>query len=455
MYTDIVVIGGGITGLSAAWHLQSLGLEYALLEGGGRWGGKLLTVRAALDGQPPFILDAGAESFITRKPDLWELAHEVGLGEALLPLTAQTRGTHILHQGHLHPVPLAPSAFLKSRLLSTRGKLRLLAEPFVRPRRDESDESLADFARRRLGREASMRLVEPILGGIYNADPERQSVMVSAPQMRVLEKTYGSLFRGTLARQFQRRGQDSRPAFVTLAGGVEALVTTLVSRLTGELMLNTRVRTVKAHDTGYEVVTQDGTSIAGRAVIIATPANHAAVLLNPLAPASTTALADLQHTSIGTVFVAYRNADLPNSAVTGVMLPRRERRPLDALLWTSRRIPGRAPEGYTLWKAFFGGAQPDLITADDEHLLKVVRDELKQLFNITALPVLHHVFRWLDTYPLSTVGHLARVHAARASLPDGVFVAGSSYEGVGVPDCIRQGRTAAAAAAHHLKLIAH
>jgi oxygen-dependent protoporphyrinogen oxidase len=179
LYTDIVVIGGGITGLSAAWHLQSLGLEYALLEGGGRWGGKLLTVRAALDGQPPFILDAGAESFITRKPDLWELAHEVGLGEALLPLTAQTRGTHILHQGHLHPVPLAPSAFLKSRLLSTRGKLRLLAEPFVRPRRDESDESLADFARRRLGREASMRLVEPILGGIYNADPERQSVMVS------------------------------------------------------------------------------------------------------------------------------------------------------------------------------------------------------------------------------------------------------------------------------------
>jgi oxygen-dependent protoporphyrinogen oxidase len=448
-----MIVGGGITGLSAAWQLQALGVEYAVLESDGRWGGKLHSEHIDLGEQGAFVLDAGAESFVTRKPELWQLAHEVGLGDRLTALKTQASGVHILYAGALHPLPLHPAAFIRSRLLSAQAKLRLLAEPFIAPRRDDEDESLADFARRRLGREASMRLIEPILGGIYNADPEMQSVLVSAPHMRALEKAHGSLMRGMLARR-RHKPAEQRPAFVTVDHGVGQLVTALVSRLTGALHLNSPVSAIQPNDHGYTVTTRDGNTHSCRAVIVTTPANRTADVLASTMPTVSATLAQLQHTGIGTILLGFRSADVPDDTrMTGVMLPRREQRPLDAITWTSRRMPQRAPQGCALIKAFFGGAQPGLLRAGDGEVLALARVELRQWLHITAEPLFSRIFRWHDSYPLSTVGHLARVQAARACLPAGMYVAGSSYEGVGVPDCIRQGRTAARDAARHLGLV--
>lgn len=449
MKTDVAIIGGGVTGLSAAWRLQQQGIAYALIECDSRWGGKVHTERPVLDGETPFILDAGADSFVTRKAEVWELAHELGLAREIIPLASQARGVHILHEERLYPVPLTPAAFITSRLLSPAGKLRLLAEPFIPARRDDGDESLAAFARRRLGRQASERLIEPILGGIYNSDPEQQSVLVSAPHMRTLEAEHGSLIRGSLAAAQRKRGQPRRPAFIAFAYGADRLVTALAERLTGQLILGSGVVRLEQGSAGFHLHLEGGQTVQARAVILATLANTAAALLHNLAPQSHVHLSSIRHTSIGTALMAFADADWPPQArISSVMAPRRAGRALDAVVVVSRRIPQRAPVGYTLLKVFFGGARPQLFAYEDEVLLDALRTELRALMGIAAMPVLSRVFRWPDSYPMAVVGHRTTVERARAALPPGLFLAGSSYEGVGVPDCIRQGQSAAVAAAH-------
>jgi oxygen-dependent protoporphyrinogen oxidase len=451
LIADVIVIGGGITGLSAARRLQALGIDYALLERDSRWGGKLLTLRPSLESHQPCIMEAGAESFITRKPELLQLTHEVGLGDDITALDGQSKGLYILHHGQPYPVPLNPLALIRSRLLSPRGKLRLLAEPFIPARQDTDDESLADFARRRLGQEAAERLVGPILGGIYNADPERQSVLVSAPHMRALERQYGSLARGALAHARRKQPPETRPAFITLKSGVDRLVTALVEQLSGALCLHTPIQDIRGGESGYELTIMDGTRWGARAVILAIPASQTAHLLQAALPAAAKLLAQFKQSSIGTMLMAFRTADLPvHQAITSMVVPRWEQRAVDALVWTSARIPLRVPEGFALLKVFFGGSQPQLMALSDEQVMTIIRAELYELLHIEAVPVLHHIFRWREDYPLMEVGHLVRVAQVRSQLPPGLFIAGSSYEGVGVPDCIRQGTEAAESVAKYL-----
>jgi oxygen-dependent protoporphyrinogen oxidase len=451
---DVLVIGGGITGLSAAYEIERLGFRYALFESAARWGGKLTTERYTMEEQKTFVLDVAAESFITRKPHLWQLAHSLGLGDQLLALRSQTSGVHLLHQGQLYRIPLQPVAFLTSRLLTTSGKLRALAEPFVAPRRDEGDESLAEFARRRLGKEAATRLIEPILGSIYNADPEIQSVLVSSPHMRQLERQYGGLVRGMLATMFKRRQPDKPPAFFTVKDGVDHVVRALVGRLRGEMALNSPISSVRREGNLYSVVTADGRRLKAYSVILTTPANVTSDLLRAQFPDASAVLSTIQHASIGTAMLGFRSADVPQQpTLSSLIIPRSENRAIDAFVWTSMRVPQRAPDGYHLLKAFFGGAQPYLMTLDDGEVVNHVRAELRQWLDIEAAPVMSHISRWQNSFPQLSVGHLDRVKQARAALPTGLFVAGSSYEGVGVPDCIRQGWAAAAEVASFLSTV--
>lgn len=447
---EVIIVGGGIAGLSAAWHLEQQGIAYTLLEASEHWGGKMLTEQLTLetpDGAR-FILDAGPESFITRKPEVWQMAHDLGIAEHLIAPMGETRGVNVLYQGEMHPLPISPVAFLRSRLLSTRGKLRVFAETFVRPRTDRGDETLADFASRRLGAEMAHRVIGPILGGIYNTDYEQQSVLVSAPQMRDMEREHGGLVRGALAIARQKRQVTNKPpSFITFKEGTKVLVDALVQRLTGELVLGTRVCEVAGTAGNYQLWTDDGKQWQAPALILATPANASAQVLHNAFPRVSHALAQLKHTGIGTLFLMYKSPDLPASNITSLMIPRREKRAFDAILWTSQRMPQRTPEGYTLLKIFFGGAQPDTLKLSDDALLSRIRVELAQLFGIQAEPVQYRVFRWQDSYPQAMVGHLEQVAHIESLLPVGLFITGSSYRGIGVPDCIRQGYQAAGAAA--------
>ena len=209
----IAIIGGGITGLSAAWELQKLGyLTYSMIEKENRWGGKVTTTRLPTEEGGAFIIDGGPEFFITRKPELWQLAHELGIQNLLINPGSETSHIFVLTEGKPLPVPINPSLFITSPIMSTRGKLRMMAEPFISARRDGQDESLANFVTRRLGREALDRFIGPVLAGIYNTDPERQSILTTSPVMREMEAEYGSLVKAMIGRATESpRQSEGRP----------------------------------------------------------------------------------------------------------------------------------------------------------------------------------------------------------------------------------------------------
>lgn len=440
----ILILGGGIAGLSAAWQLEQAGLRYTLLETAARWGGMIQS--ANFDG---FVADGGPETFITRKPELWNLGVALGLEEVMTPITSETSGAAVLHNNQVLPVPLGPLRFVTTPLLSWRGKLRMMAEPFIPARKDDGDETLADFARRRLGQEACDRLIAPILSGIYNSDAERQSIMTTASVMRGLEK-YGSLMMGTVATMRQRRalkqaGVKSPPRSVSFANGAQELVDTLVQRLTGDLRLNSQVTKLEERGTGYLATLNSGEPLAVAALILAVPANAAAPLLQPLAPTAAALLAQIRFANIGTVALGYHSAAMRDApAVSSLMIPRRAARKIDAVLWR----PNRAPAGQVLLRVFFGGGAPAMLDLDDEELLAVVRAELSDLLKINDAPIAHHIFRWQESFPQADIGHLQLIDRIEALLPATIALAGNSYRGIGVPDCVRQGQEAADRIAH-------
>ena len=435
----VLVVGGGIAGLSAAWQLQQAGLPYTLIEAAPRLGGMIQT--ATFDG---FVAEGGPETFITRKPDLWHLALQMGLQESMEPIASETSGAAVLHNNQVMRVPLSPLLFMTSPLLSWRGKLRMMAEPFIRPRTDDEDETLANFARRRLGDEACDRLIAPILSGIYNSDAERQSILTTAAVMRDLEK-HGSLIRGTLATASQRRarqksGEILPPRSVSFANGAQALVDAIALRLSGAIRLNTHITKLDRHEQGYTATLSNGEQLAATALILAIPANAATKLLQDLEPAAATLLAKIRFASIGTAALAFRTDAMRNAPpVSSLMIPRRARRQIDAVLWR----PQRAPTGHTLLRVFFGGAAPQLLDLDDNALVEVIRGELRALLNITDAPLNQQIFRWPEGFPQADVGHLQLIDRIEAALPPTIALAGNSYRGIGVPDCVRQGNQAA------------
>ncbi len=456
----IAVIGGGITGLAAAWQLQQkvegTGFQYTLLEASGRWGGKIRTERIDGFGVSPFVVEAGPDAFVTQKPWALELARELGLEERLLGTDDRRRRTYVRVQGRLTPLPegimlIVPTRFrpfLTSRLFSLRGKLRMGLELFIPPRQDETDETLADFIRRRLGAEVLDRLGEPLLAGIYNADAERQSLLATFPRFRELERRYGSLTRGMWAMRRRTRhpaGASPRPLFMSFRTGMAELVEALVPRLTGDLRLNTRVEGLERRPTGgYRLRLSDGGTLEASGVILAIPAAGAAHLLADLAPEAAARLRALRTVSTGTVSLAFRAQDAPRLEGFGVVIPRSEGRAINAITWTTAKFPERAPEGYELVRVFFGGSRtPHTFALEDTELLATVQRELAEILGIRAAPLFHRIHRWPRAQPQYDVGHLERVAAIEAALPPDIRVVGSPYRGVGIPDCIHQGREAA------------
>lgn len=451
MSARVVVVGGGIAGLSAAWRLQQASpevLDITVLEAGDRWGGKIVTPRFSGPDGEAFSFDAGPESFITRKREAWQLSLELGLHDALFEPPSETKGMHILDGGRVLAVPLSPVKFVSSPLLTAGGKLRMMAEPFIKARQDSEDESLAAFAARRLGREAAEKFIGPILGGIYNANPDVQSILTTSPVMREMERENGSLVaaaiaRGRAKRKRLRAGEQLPPTFFTFRDGADTLVHALTAQLRADLQLNTTVDTIVQAGDHY-VVRAGERHWAADAVILACPANASAGMVRALAPEASARLAEIRHNHIGTIALAYRNDDLPPvGRISGLMIPRREGRRIDAITWSSTKVPGRAPDGFTVIRVFFGGGTPATAELGDDGLLAVVREEVGELLGVSATPVAWHAERWLNGFPQADVGHLDRVAAIEAALPARIFLAGASYRGIGVPDCVRQGTDAA------------
>jgi oxygen-dependent protoporphyrinogen oxidase len=298
-----------------------------------------------------------------------------------------------------------------------------------------------------------------VLGGIYNTDPEVQSIMVSSPVMREMEKESGSLFLAALQRTFRPRPNGHNgvkpPRFITYKGGIQGIINGLVSRLAGELRLNTRVRSIKQDQYGYQIWTAQGEMIHASAIVLATLANVAAGLVKEISPEASQKLSAIRHNHIGTVSLVYHDFDLPDRLhITGLMIPRREKRAIDAVTFTSKKMPQRFAAGYTVLRIFIGGGKPEVVEFDEDTLLAVVRRELAELLGISAAPQTYKVFRWPNGFPQAEVGHLDLVNEIEKCLPADIALAGSSYRGIAIPDCIRQGRNAVGQILKHTPTLA-
>ena len=466
----VVIVGGGISGLTCAYRLKQAGVPFVLLEASDRLGGKVRTDR--VDG---YTMDMGADAILLRKPWAHDLARELGLDARIQPVERPPISTYVLHRGKPVPLPdglalLAPNRwgpFLRSPLFTLRGKLRAMLDLVLPRRRDEADESLADFVTRRLGREMLDVVGEPMLAGVFNGTATRQSMRATFPQFPALEREYGSVIRGVRAKRAQTAATDERPFFSFQTGAqelVEAIADilwhgpparALETRAGGpcHVRLSTRASSVARGTNEYRVTLEGRETIDAAAVIFTGPATAAASVLRDAAPAAAALLAQIRYAGIGTAYVAYRREDVPAPLDGyGCVIPSRERRAIDGLTYSTTKWADRAPADRVLIRVFFGGPHTRAaIALDDAALLATIRRELADILGITAEPVLFRAHRWADGYPQYDVGHVERVDAIEAALPPGLVVTGNAYRGVGVPDCVRQANEAAAKVIAFLK----
>lgn len=448
----IVIVGGGISGLSAAWFAQKRGLDYTLIESSERWGGKLRTEHVQLNKGERFVVEGGPDSFLVQKPWAVQLARELGLGDRLLGTNDQQRTIYVLHKGKPIPLPegvllIVPTQFMPfalTPLISIPGKLRMALDLVIPRRRDPADETLGAFVRRRLGQEALDRLAEPLMSGIYSAEADQQSLLATFPRFRQIETEHGSLIRGMLASRASapKPVEGKKPSmFQSLPGGTQELVDALVPKLTGKLRLRTAAEQLTPDKAGgYQLTLSDGSTLAADHVVLTTPAAVAARLIESFDPQIAEALRTIRTVSTGTISLGYHKKDIQRSLDGfGVVIPRGEKRPINALTLSSVKFDQRAPEGYALVRVFFGGSRtPETLQLDDSAILALACAQLKDILGIEAPPLFHRIFRWRDANPQYDLGHLERMDILDSALPAGLHLTGCAYRGVGIPDCIKQ-----------------
>jgi len=455
----IIVVGGGIAGLSAAYYAQKNipDAHITLIESASQWGGKITTDRVAFGGGQ-LIIEGGPDTFLASKPWGVALCKELGLGERLHGTNQNKKNTYVLNKGRLLPLPeglamMIPSdvpSILRSRLISWFGKTRMGLDFLLPAKNINGDESLGSFVSRRLGREAYENLIEPLMSGIYAGDGDQLSLASTFPYLRDLETKYGSLARGALEMRKKANGkslQGSRSAFLTPTTGLAEIVEALVAHLQShhvDLRLNTNVQTLKRSNVETWHVTLDTEILDTDGIILATPAYISGGLLASFDPELGLALQSIPYASTATVSLAYRLNDVPRELDGyGYVIPRREGRKALACTWTSTKFPHRAPEGYALIRVFVGRAGQD-IPWDEGELLDVAKQELKFPLGITTEPLLSRVFMWDKAMPQYNLGHpdiLKRIDATLEKHP-GLALAGNGYRGIGIPDCIHSGELA-------------
>jgi oxygen-dependent protoporphyrinogen oxidase len=465
----VVVIGGGISGLAAAHRLIERGSqsksapEVLLLEAGSRLGGVIRTER-----REGFLIEGGPDSFISEKPEAVELAQRIGLASRLIETNPAHRRSFIVRGGRLHAVPegfqlLAPSRlwpFVTSSIFSWTGKARMALD-LILPRRahpnGSDDESLAQFVRRRLGREALERMAQPMVGGIYTADPESLSLRATMPRFLEMERQDRSLIRAMWKQRRRARASEAKGTsgaryslFLSFAEGMQALVDGINQRLSGvSIRLNTKAESL-AFDaaTGrWQIFTSAEEMIQAEAVCLALPAYASAHLLRETSAQLARELEAIPYASTATVNLAYKRSDITHALDGfGFVVPLVERRSILACTFSSVKFTGRAPDNHVLLRAFVGGAlQPEMFELGEEAMIEAVCRDLRQLLGSRKPPLFAQVERWPHSMAQYHLGHIERIGRIRqlTSAFPSLKLAGNAFNGAGIPDCIRSGETAA------------
>jgi protoporphyrinogen/coproporphyrinogen III oxidase len=456
----IAIIGGGIAGLSAAYYLEKArrggaGIEWTLFEKSGHLGGVIKTEHR--DG---FVLEAGPDSFLTIKPDGAQLCRDLGIGDQLIGSNDAHRKTYILVKDRLVPLPEGLQFMVPTRawpmattqLFSWRTKLRMAAETLSRSGAQRDDESVAAFVRRHFGQQMVERVAEPLLAGVYGGNAADLSVRAVLPRFVEMEREHGSLVRASLRALRQTQGQaaqsnnagkgENPPLFTSLKNGMQQIVDALVSQLSpGALRLQQEQTFLQRSGAQWQVGAEKFDS-----VVLAVPAQTAAGLLEPIQPKLAWLLKKIAYTSSAAVALAYDREELPPGH--GFLVPASEGRTMLACTFVHKKFLYRAPQGAALLRCFISSARvPDLLSYSDEALQTILQKELKEILGLSAAPRFVRVFRWACALPQYETGHLERVEEMEGLLQDlpGVHIAGNSFHGIGIPDCIRSARKAAEA----------
>ncbi len=445
----MLVIGGGISGLTAAFTAMRAGLDVTLLEAGPSLGGKVRSTRH--DG---YTLDWGPNGFLTNVPDTLELVSALSLRDALLPAASAAERRYLYWDGDLRPIPTTPGGFLRTELLSPPGKLRALSE-LVYARSVKREESVHDFMARHFGFEAARVFSGPFVQGINAGDARALSVDAMFPRLRQLETSHGSLLRGLAAARKADRpaGADAPGGLASFRdGGTQRLVDALADALGPRVRTNARVTALRREpgrdgSNGAEVELESGETLSAKMLVIATPAFSAADLLEGVAPAASSALRAVRYVDVHVLGFGFDRIDVPYPLDGfGFLVPRGQKVRVLGALWSSAAFPDQAPEGKVAVRVLAGGAlDPGFSDLSDEHAIAVARRDLETTMGVVAEPEFARAIRWPRAIPQFELGHRERVADARQALVQALpkaRLAGNYLDGVGLNDAVRTARAA-------------
>ena len=450
----VAIIGGGISGLAAAYamekaRLAGAALEYEVFEANAHFGGVLRTEK--IHG---CTVEAGPDSFLTEKSWAADFCRELGLGDQLITSNDAERKTYIYVKGRLVPLPdglafMVPTKIwpmVLSPLFSVGTKIKMAQEWFSSRRNAEEDESVSDFIERHYGSEMVDRLADPLLSGVYGGNSSQLSIQSVLPRFAEMEAKFGSLSKGMLVARKSTRAKHPQSVFTSLKNGMQQMADASTAKIPAAFLhANTKIESAEFRDQEWALRTESS-SVYFDAVVFAVPAYAAASIVKDYAQELSATLQQIPYSSSVTVAMGFQREDLKSLPPGfGFLVPRSENRKIMATTFVHQKFPFRVPENLGLIRCFLGGSQhAQILDVDDQEIQKIVREELKQILGVTAAPKFTRVFQWQNAMAQYNVGHkkrIERIQQLGAQLPQ-CALAGNAYSGIGIPDCIRSGQKA-------------
>lgn len=462
----IIIVGGGITGLAAANRLRELkeenniDIDFKIIESSNRLGGNISTLN-----HDNLLIEEGPDSFITAKPYALSLCKRLNIENELIHTSQSNRNTLVYLNGNLTPIPegfilLSPTKimpFITSPILSIYGRIRALLEIFIPKSKNVGDESLQSFVTRRFGKELFENMAQPLMGGIYTSDPRRLSIKAAVPNIYNLESKYGSVIKGLMKENEKNEDSGARYSqFVTLKNGMQTLVDSITSNIPDvSIKKNHHGKQIKKMGNNLQIETENGQEFTADGIILAIPSYISAEILKPLDKEISKVLSKIEFASTAIIILVYKKEDIKNKINGfGFVVPSKEKLNIIACSFSSEKFEGRAPYDSVLMRCFVGGALNQVfLENDDQEIINVVKNELHLIMKISKEPYFTHIKRSPRSMPQYNVGHSEILSNIKDLLSkhENLELAGNSYEGVGLPDCINSGERAADNLVNQLK----